>query len=86
MQARVSKPRDYSQRISNEQPIFCAEKQAIHDNFCIPQRQEQRCFGQAENFKAAEVRAVDSESFRELSATVACATIGPGCLTPFWDA
>ena len=27
MKARVNKPRDYSQRISNEQPIFCTEKQ-----------------------------------------------------------
>lgn len=36
--------------------------------------------------KIGEARALDSESFRELSAAVACATIGVGCLTLFWDA
>jgi hypothetical protein len=35
---------------------------------------------------AAEARALDSERFRELSTAFACATVGTGCLIPFWDA
>ena len=58
---------------------FSAQKNGRITTTSHPQRREQRRFNRAENLEGADARAVNSESFRELSAGTACATIGPGC-------